>query len=137
MNPALAARIGELTDLGWGVRSQTESTAALETRSRFHWGVLLILLIFFLGFGAILYVGYWLLTSRQQVFLKADGNEVSIHGDVWFVESQMASLEAARRTIEEVRRRGFWATMWPSLVALALSLAVWLGIISLFVAIVR
>ena len=37
MTEALSVRLGELADMGWSVKFESETTAALETRAPFNW----------------------------------------------------------------------------------------------------
>jgi len=137
MTASLAKRIGLLTDMGWSVRSQTESTAALETRRPFNWMIFLILLIFALGGGALLYVGYWLLTSRAQIFLAVEEEGITVHGDTWLLKNQEQDIARAIEAAEAIRQRGFWSVMWPSIVGSLVFVGVWFLLIWGFIAIVR
>lgn len=137
MTAALAKRIGLLTDMGWSVRSQTESTAALETRRPFNWMIFLLLLIFSLGGGALLYTGYWLLTSRAQIFPAVEEEGIAVHGDTWLVQNQERDIARAIEAAEAIRQRGFWSVMWPSVVGSFVFVGVWFLLIWGFIALVR
>jgi hypothetical protein len=69
MSDALIKRMAELTDLGWELKSHTDSTAAFETRSPFNWWAFLLWMLLLFGFGAMLYLMYYLLKPKSQLFL--------------------------------------------------------------------
>src|SRR5579871_4940060 len=108
MDAALSGEVSELVHMGWRVQSQTETTAALETRSPFNWLVFALAILLFFGFGGLLYIAYWLIVSRDHLFLSSVGGKVTASGDTWLVEQQRADAAAARRLAIEIHRRGFW-----------------------------
>lgn len=125
MQTALATRIDQLVELGWEPVTTTETSASLAGRRPFHWWLFLFVIVFFPLFGGILYLIFWLATSRMTIFLHQDGEQVHEAGDLWLVrhqESQREALIAQRRAIEE---RGFLAVMWPQLVTFLLLLGLW------------
>ncbi len=133
MHVALAKRIDELVECGWEPHTTTETSAALHGRRPFSWWLFLLVVVFFPLFGGILYLIFWLSTSRATVFLHAEGDEVVAHGDLWLVRLQEARRESHIEEQRQIKERGFLAVMWPKLVAflvllvLAVAFARWYG----------
>jgi hypothetical protein len=125
MQSALAKRIDELVEIGWEPVTTTETSASLVGRRPFSWWLFLLVIVFFPFFGGILYLIFWLATSRATVFLHEEANQVHIAGDTWLVslqESQRAAMIEQRR---QIRERGFLAVMWPQLLAFLVLLVLW------------
>ena len=125
MQTALAKRIDELVEIGWEPVTTTETSASLVGRRPFSWWLFLLVIVFFPFFGGILYLIFWLATSRATVFLHEEANQVHIAGDTWLVslqESQRAAMIEQRR---QIRERGFLAVMWPQLLAFLILLVLW------------
>jgi hypothetical protein len=125
MQSALAKRIDELVEIGWEPVTTTETSASLVGRRPFSWWLFLLVIVFFPFFGGILYLIFWLATSRATVFLHEEANQVHIAGDTWLVslqESQRAAMVEQRR---QIRERGFLAVMWPQLLAFLVLLVLW------------
>jgi hypothetical protein len=125
MQTALAKRIDELVEIGWEPVTTTETSASLVGRRPFSWWLFLLVIVFFPFFGGILYLIFWLATSRATVFLHEEANQVHIAGDTWLVslqESQRAAMIEQRR---QIRERGFLAVMWPQLLAFLVLLVLW------------
>ena len=76
MHAALAQRVDQLVECGWEPHTTTETTASLVGRRPFNWWLFLLVVVFFPLFGGILYLIFWLATSRATVFLHAEGDEV-------------------------------------------------------------
>ena len=114
MEAALSKRVHELVECGWEPLTTTETTAALVGRRPFNWWLFLIVLFFFPLFGGILYLVFYLATSRATVFLHAESDGVVTAGDTWLVEKQ-----------KQIKERGFLAVMWPQLLASLVLLAGW------------
>ena len=85
----------------------------------------LLVVVFFPFFGGILYLIFWLSTSRATVFLHAEGDEVVAAGDLWLVGLQEARREAHIQEQRQIKERGFLAVMWPQLLAFLVFLVVW------------
>ena len=126
MEKVLANRVGELVDLGWGVKTQTDTTVALETRGPFNWLLFAVLLFIFLGIGAAIYATFWLLTSRVHLFLSLQDGKIVTSGDMWYLEIQEQEREKEIERIQQIKQRGFWSVMWPSVLA-------WVAIMVIFV----
>ncbi len=125
MQSALAKRIDELVECGWEPHTTTETSASLHGRRPFSWWLFLFVVIFFPFFGGILYLIFWLATSRATVFLHQDGDEVHQAGDLWLVRLQEGRREALMEQQQQIKQRGFLAVMWPQLVAFLGLLFLW------------
>ena len=111
MHAGLARRVDQLVECGWEPRATTETSAALVGRRPFSWWLFLLLVVFFPLFGGILYLIFYLGTSRANVFLHAEGDEVVEAGDLWLVRMQEASRDAYVAQQREIKERGFLAVM--------------------------
>src|SRR5215813_7831671 len=129
MQTALAKRIDELVECGWEPHTTTETSASLVGRRPFHWWLFLFVVIFFPLFGGILYLIFWLATSRATVFLHQEGEQVHEAGDLWLVRSQETRREALIEEQRQIRERGFLAAMWPQLLALLGLVLVWIWVL--------
>ena len=129
MHVALARRIDELVECGWEPDTTTETSAALHGRRPFSWWLFLFVVVFFPFFGGILYLIFWLSTSRATVFLHAEGDEVMAAGDLWLVRTQEASREASIEEHKQIKERGFLAVMWPKLLAFLVVLVGWIVLV--------
>ena len=125
METALSQRVHELVECGWEPLTTTETTAALLGRRPFNWWLFLIVLFFFPLFGGILYLIFYLATSRATVFLHAEGDGVVTAGDTWLIRLQESERDAYVQRQKQVKERGFLAVMWPQLVASLVLLAGW------------
>lgn len=125
MHSTLAKRVAELVEFGWEPQTTTETTASLAGRRDFSWWLFLIVIIFFPLFGGILYLIFWLSTSRATVFLYQEGDEVISNGDLWLVEHQETRKEAVIDEQRKIKERGFLTVMWPKLLAFLVLLALW------------
>ena len=132
MQTALAKRIDELVECGWEPHTTTETSAALFGRRPFSWWLFLFLVIFFPFFGGILYLIFWLATSRATVFLHQDGEQVHEAGDLWLVRVQEARREALIEEQRQIKERGFLAVMWPQLLAYLVLLFLWIWFVRRF-----
>jgi hypothetical protein len=133
MQTALANRIDALVECGWEPVTTTETSGSLVARRPFSWWLFLFVVIFFPVFGGILYLVFWLATSRATVFLHQDGDEVHEAGDLWLVRMQEARREAHIREQQQIKERGFLAVMWPKLLAFLVLLFVWIYLLRRYV----
>ena len=133
MSEVLSARVRDLINLGWVLKSQTETTAALQIRRPFNWQFFALMLLLFPGFGGMLYAAFWSLTPQAQLFLSMEGGAVMTSGGTRLLDSEQADHELARRLEHDLHERGFWATAGPSLLAMGLVVAVWFSAVWLFV----
>jgi len=129
MQAALARRIDELVECGWEPVTTTETSATLHGRRPFSWWLFLFVVIFFPLFGGILYLIFWLATSRATVFLHQDGEQVHQAGDLWLVKLQEARREALIEEQRQIKERGFLAAMWPQLLAFLGLLLLWVWVL--------
>ncbi len=125
MLPALARRIDQLVECGWEPVATTETSASLHGRRPFSWWLFLFVVVFFPLFGGILYLIFWLATSRATLFLHQDGEVVHEAGDRWLVSWQEARREAFIEEQRQIKERGFLAVMWPQLVVFLVLLGLW------------
>ena len=129
MTGELVTSIGELVDMGWNVKSQTENTAILETRRPINWWLFLLFFILFFFVGALIYLIVWSLTAKANVFLAAKDGEIMQYGDVWLVERYKVMREKSIEKAQEVKKRGFWAVMWPSVILWIVIIGLWVWLI--------
>ena len=129
MHAALAQRVDQLVECGWEPHTTTETSAALVGRRPFSWWLFLFVVVFFPLFGGILYLVFWLATSRATVFLHAEGDEVVAAGDLWLVRLQEARREAHSAEQRQIKERGFLAVMWPQLLVFLVFLGLWVALL--------
>jgi len=125
MQTALTKRVDELVEFGWEPQTTTETTASLIGRRPFSWWLFLLVIVFFPLFGGILYLVFWLSTSRATVFLHQEGDEVVAAGDLWLVQLQQGRRESHIKEQRQIKERGFLAVMWPQLVSFLVLLCLW------------
>lgn len=125
MQTALAKRIDQLVECGWEPVATTETSASLHGRRPFSWWLFLFVVIFFPFFGGILYLIFWLATSRATVFLHQEGETVHEAGDLWLVRWQETRREAFVAQQRAIKEQGFLSVMWPQLVTFLVLLALW------------
>jgi hypothetical protein len=126
MHAALTKRVDELVEFGWEPQTTTETTASLVGRRPFSWWLFLLVIVFFPLFGGILYLIFWLATSRATVFLHQEGDEVVATGDLWLFQIQQGRREAHIREQRQIKERGFLAVMWPHLLTFLVLMCVWI-----------
>ncbi len=129
MEAALIKQVDALVDCGWEPRTTTETSASLTGRRPFSWWLFLLVIIFFPIFGGVVYLIFWLLTSKATVFLHMDNGEVAMHGDIWLVRIQEAQREASVEEHKAIKEQGFLAVMWPKLVVFLLLLLAWVWLL--------
>jgi hypothetical protein len=125
MNTELAKRVHQLVEYGWEPQTTTESTASLAGRRPFNWWLFLIVIFLFPLIGGVLYLVFWVATSRATVFLHQEGDTVGTAGDDWLIKLQEAESAATVERQREVKERGFLAVMWPQLIASLVLLVIW------------
>ena len=125
MQTALATRIDRLVELGWEPVTTTETSVSLVGRRPFSWWLFLFVIVFFPLFGGILYLIFWLATSRMTVFLHQEGEQVHEAGDLWLVRHQESQREAFIAQQRAIKERGFLSVMWPQLVTFLLLMVLW------------
>lgn len=132
MNTTLATEIARLTNMGWRVVSQTDTSASLEDRGPFNWLLFALSILIFFGIGGLLYVAYWLIASRAHIFIYMDGEQLMSSGDTWLVAQQELDEALSRQRTEAIKQKGFWKVMWPSIVAMLLAMVGWIILIRIF-----
>jgi len=125
MQKALTQKVDSLVEMGWEPQTMTETTASLVGRRPFNWWLFLFVIVFFPLFGGVLYLIFWLSTSRATVFLHEEGDDVAATGDLWLVSAQEQNREAYIRHQQEIKERGFLTVMWPHLLTFLMFLALW------------
>ncbi len=125
MHATLAKRVEELVEVGWEPHAITETTASLTGRRPFNWWLFVFVVVFFPLFGGILYLIFWLATSRATVFLHQEGDELVAAGDLWLIRHQEARRDAFVEEQRQVKERGFLAVMWPKLLVFLALLILW------------
>jgi hypothetical protein len=125
MNTELAQRIHQLVDYGWEPQTTTESTASLAGRRPFSWWLFLIVIFLFPLIGGVLYLVFWLATSRATVFLHQEGDTVGTAGDAWLIKLQEAESTATVERHRQIKESGFLAVMWPQLIASLAMIVLW------------
>ncbi len=126
MEAILSQRVDELVESGWEPVTTTETTAALVGRRPFAWWLFLLVIFLFPLFGGILYLIFWLATSKATVFLHVEDGEVKIAGDQWLIALQEAQREAYVQRQRDIKERGFLKVMWPQLLVSLLLIALWI-----------
>ncbi len=125
MDAALRKRVHELVEFGWEPTTTTENTASLVGRQPFAWWLFLIVIFLFPLFGGILYLIFWLLTSRATIFLHKEGNELEVAGDQWLIRLHEAQSAAALERQRQIKEKGFLRVMWPQLLASLFLIGLW------------
>jgi hypothetical protein len=125
MKEDVSVKVSELVDMGWRPCTSTETTASLRTRGPVNWWLFIILIFLFPFMGGLLYLAFWLATSRVTVFVFEKGGEIQMSGDVWMVELQTARREAIIEEQRQIKEEGFWKVMWPKLVLMVVMFAMW------------
>ena len=126
MEAVLSQRVDELVGNGWEPVTTTETTASLAGRRPFAWWLFLIVLFLFPLFGGLLYLIFWLATSKATVFLHVEDGKVVIAGDEWLIKLQEARREAYVEKQRQVKEKGFLKVMWPQLIASLGLIALWI-----------
>jgi hypothetical protein len=125
MKAELAQRVHQLVKYGWEPQTTTESTASLAGRRPFNWWLFLIVIFLFPLIGGVLYLVFWVATSRATVFLHQEGGTVGTAGDDWLIKLQEAESAVTVERQREVKERGFLAVMWPQLIASLVLIVIW------------
>ena len=129
METVLSQRVQELVENRWEPTTTTETTAALAARRPFAWWLFQIVVFLFPLFGGVLYLIFWLATSRATVFLQLQGDAVIISGDQWLIKIQDAQRGAEIEKQRRIKERGFLSAMWPQLVVSLLLILSWAALL--------
>lgn len=132
MHATLSKRVAELVAYGWEPVTTTETTASLLGRRPFAWWLFLIVLFLFPLLGGILYLVFWVATSKATVFLHIEGDELAIAGDEWMIKHQEAQHGAYVERQRRIKEQGFLRVMWPQLVASLVLLGLWIYLLKTY-----
>ena len=129
MESALSQRVDKLVKDGWQPVTTTETTATLAGQRPFAWWLFIIVIFVLPLVGGLLYLVFWLATSRATVFLHVENGEVLTSGDQWLIQLQEEKHEAYVDQQRKIKENGFLKTMWPQLVVSLLFVAAWVAIL--------
>jgi hypothetical protein len=132
MEAKLSQRVGELVANGWEPVTTTETTASLVGRRPFAWWLFLLVIFLFPLFGGLLYLVFWLATSKATVFLHIEDDALLIAGDEWLIRLQEAQREAYVERQQRIKEKGFLRVMWPQLVVSLLLIALWVYLLKTY-----
>ncbi len=132
MHPELSQRVAELVASGWEPVTTTDTTASLAGRRPFAWWLFLIVIFLFPLFGGLLYLIFWLATSKATVFLHVQGEEIAVAGDQWLIQLQQAQRAAYVEKQQKIKEKGFLKVMWPQLIVSLLLIALWIYLIKTY-----
>jgi hypothetical protein len=132
METVLSQRVDELVANGWEPVTTTETTASLAGRRPFAWWLFLIVIFLFPLFGGLLYLIFWLATSKATVFLHVEDGKVIVAGDEWLIRLQEAEREAYVEKQRDIKEKGFLRVMWPQLVVSLLLIGLWIYLLKTY-----
>jgi hypothetical protein len=132
MEAVLSRRVDELVANGWEPVTTTETTASLAGRRPFAWWLFLIVIFLFPLFGGLLYLIFWLATSKATVFLHVEGGKVIAAGDEWLIRLQEVQREAYVEKQRDIKEKGFLRVMWPQLVVSLFLLGLWIYLLKTY-----
>jgi hypothetical protein len=132
MQAKLSQRVADLVANGWEPTTTTDTTASLVGRRPFAWWLFLIVLFLFPLFGGLLYLIFWLATSKATVFLRVEGDDLVIAGDEWLIKLQEAQRESYVERQRQIKEKGFLRVMWPQLIASLLLIALWIYLLKTY-----
>jgi hypothetical protein len=127
METVLSQRVNELVANGWEPVTTTETTASLTGRRPFAWCIFLFPL-----FGGLLYLIFWIATSKATVFLHVNDGNVVVTGDEWLIRLQEAEREVYVERQRQIKEKGFLSVMWPQLVVSLLLIGLWLYLLKTY-----
>jgi hypothetical protein len=132
MEAVLSQRVDELVANGWEPVTTTETTASLAGRRPFAWWLFLIVIFLFPLFGGLLYLIFWLATSKATVFLHVEDGKVIAAGDEWLIRLQEVQREAYVEKQRDIKEKGFLRVMWPQLVVSLFLLGLWIYLLKTY-----
>jgi len=132
MEAILSQYIARLVADGWEPVTMTETTASLMGRRPFAWWLFLIVIFLFPLFGGLLYLIFWMATSKATVFLHVQGGEVVVVGDQWLIALQEARREAYVERQRQIKEKGFLRVMWPQLVVSLVLIGLWIYLLKTY-----
>lgn len=129
MQANVSQRVSELVAYGWEPVTTTETSASLAGRRPFAWWLFLIVLFLFPLFGGILYLIFWVATSKATVFIHAEGDDLKIAGDEWLIRLQETQRDAYVEKQRRIKESGFLSVMWPQLLVSLLLIGLWVYLV--------
>jgi hypothetical protein len=132
MEAVLSQRVDELVANGWEPVTTTETSASLAGRRPFAWWLFLVVIFLFPLFGGLLYLIFWLATSKATVFLHMENGKVMVAGDEWLIRLQEAEREAYVDKQRDIKEKGFLRVMWPQLVVSLMLIALWIYLVKTY-----
>jgi hypothetical protein len=132
MEAVLSQRVAELVTNGWEPVTTTNTTASMAGRRPFAWWLFLIVIFLFPLFGGLLYLVFWLATSKATVFLHVEDGEIVVAGDEWLIRLQEAQREAYVEKQRQIKEKGFLRVMWPQLLVSLLLIGVWIYLLKTY-----
>jgi hypothetical protein len=132
MQAKLSQHVDRLVANGWEPVTTTETTASLTGRRPFAWWLFLIVIFIFPLFGGLLYLIFWLATSKATVFLHVEDDQVVVAGDEWLIKLQESEREAYVERQRRIKEKGFLRVMWPQLLVSLLFLAFWIYLLKTY-----
>ena len=133
MDSRLSGQVAHLVNYGWEPVAITDSSASLAGRRPFAWWLFLIVLFLFPVFGGLLYLIFWLATSKATVFLHVEGEELIVAGDEWLIRLQETQREHYVERQRQVKEQGFLRVMWPQLLVSLLLIGAWVYVLKVYV----
>ena len=132
MESGLSSRVAELVDYGWEPVATTETSASLVGRRPFGWWMFLLVLFLFPLLGGLLYLIFWLATSKATVFLRIEDDELVAAGDEWLIRLQESQREHYVEQQRRVKEQGFLRVMWPQLLVSLVLIGVWISLLKAY-----
>ena len=132
MQATVSQRVSQLVTYGWEPITTTETTASLMGRRPFAWWLFLIVLFLLPLFGGLLYLIFWLATSKATVFLYTEGDELKVAGDEWLIRLQEAERDAYIERQRRIKEKGFLAVMWPQLLVSLVFIGLWVYVLKTY-----
>ncbi|WPL16680.1 hypothetical protein Thiowin_01647 [Thiorhodovibrio winogradskyi] len=132
MKSNLSQRVAELVANGWEPVTTTETTASLTGRRPFAWWLFLIVIFLFPLFGGLLYLIFWVATSKATVFLHVEGEDIAVAGDKWLLDLQRDQHEAYVKKQRLIKEQGFLKVMWPQLLVSFGLIALWIYLLKTY-----
>ena len=90
------------------------------------------MLFLFPLFGGLLYLIFWLSTSKATVFLHVENDEVLVAGDEWLIKLQEAERGAYVERQRQIKEQGFLKVMWPQLLVSLALIALWIYLLKTY-----
>ena len=132
MQAVVSQRVSELVAYGWEPVTTTETSASLTGRRPFAWWLFLIVLFLFPLFGGVLYLIFWLATSKATVFIHAEGDALKVSGDEWLIRLQETQRDAYVERQRRIKEQGFLRVMWPQLLASLVLIGLWVYLVKTY-----